>query len=325
MDLLLAIALFVGGLVLVVYFAEKLVEGVVGTARGFGVSAFVISVVFLGFDPENLAVGSAGAYEGVFGIALGSVIGAAMVAMALAFGITALLSPLHFAEAPRRVLAVAPIAAGLAAALAYDGTLSRIDGGVLLGTYALSIGYLYWLGRRGVRVEPGGEVAEVLEEEEEEGAPPSRWKAAGWMLLSLAAIVAGSEMLVTGSETLIGALGLTDTAFGMTILAFLVSIEELARELPAALKGHPEITFGNVVGSILAFFLFNAGVIALVRPITVAEPVRLFHFPVALATLALVTLLVAFRRVPRWAGALLVLAYAAFVAGTYLDWGLPLG
>jgi Ca2+/Na+ antiporter len=51
------------------------------------------------------------------------------------------------------------------------------------------------------------------------------------------------------------------------VLAFLVSIEELARELPAALKGKPEISYGNVSGSILAFFLFNAGIIALVHPV----------------------------------------------------------
>lgn len=68
-------------------------------------------------------------------------------------------------------------------------------------------------------------------------------------------------MLVKGSGTIISRLGISDTIFGMTILAFLVSIEELAREPPAAMKGRPEISFWNVVGSILAFFLFNAGII----------------------------------------------------------------
>jgi len=42
--------LFIAGLALVIYFAEKLVKGVVGTSAGFGVSAFVISVVVMGFD-----------------------------------------------------------------------------------------------------------------------------------------------------------------------------------------------------------------------------------------------------------------------------------
>ena len=67
----------------------------------FGVSAFLISAIFIGFDPENLALGGVASYEGVAGDRpnLGSVIGAAMVAIALAFGITAVLAPMRFAEA----------------------------------------------------------------------------------------------------------------------------------------------------------------------------------------------------------------------------------
>jgi cation:H+ antiporter len=95
-----ALGLCLVGLALVIWSAERLVEGVVGTSLGFGVSAFVVSVVFVGFDPENLAVGAVGAVQGLPGIAAGSVIGAAMVAVGLAFGVTALLAPMRFARAP---------------------------------------------------------------------------------------------------------------------------------------------------------------------------------------------------------------------------------
>ena len=84
-----SIVFVIAGIALVLVFAGRLVRGTVGFARGFGVSAFVVSVVFLGFDPENLAVGAVGAYEGAEGIALGTIVGSAMVAIALAFGITA--------------------------------------------------------------------------------------------------------------------------------------------------------------------------------------------------------------------------------------------
>ena len=88
MNVIVSIALFIVGLGLVIYFSEKLVEGAVGTSLGFGVSTFLISVIFIDFDPENLAVGAVGSFEGVAGIALGPVIGATMVAITLAFGIT---------------------------------------------------------------------------------------------------------------------------------------------------------------------------------------------------------------------------------------------
>lgn len=302
-------ALVVVGLVLVVASAERLVEGVVDTSRGFGVSAFVISVVFLGFDPENLAVGVAGSWQEVPGFALGSVVGSCMVAVTLAFGVTALVAPMEI-EAPRPVLLLAPTAVLLAGALALDGELSRLDGGVLLAAYVAAVAFVGWLGRRGTRVEPGGELAEALEEE-----PRSRWRAAGLLLLSLAALVAGSELLVRGGEGLLQRFGLSTTYFGMTALALLISVEEVARELPAAWRGRAEISYGNVVGSVVAFFLFNAGVIALVRPLPVGDEVLRFYLPVCLAGVAATSLFVARGRVGRLAGGLLLLIYAAFVVG----------
>jgi cation:H+ antiporter len=134
-------------------------------------------------------------------------------------------------------------------------------------------------------------------------------------VLSLAGIVVGSEPLVSAAYVVMRRLELSGTTFGMTVLALAVSIEELARELPAAARGHPEITFGNVVGSVFAFFLFNAGLIALVRPVAVTPRVLGFYLPVCLATVILIGALMMRRRVGRAAGVILLLCYVAFAAG----------
>lgn len=314
MNIAVSIALFVVGLALIIYFAEKLVKGAVGTAIGFGISAFLVSVIFIGFDPENLAVGTVGSVEEIAGIALGSIIGAAMVAIALAFGITAMIAPMKFEQAPKRVLSVPILAVILFGILAFDGDLSRIDGGILLLGFVASIIYLLRLSRRGLDIKAEGEVEETLEKADK----LSKWKSFGLLLLSLAAIVVGSEMLVRGAETIIGELGISDTVFGMTILALLVSIEELARELPAALKGRSEISFGNVAGSILAFFLFNAGVIALVHPVQVAAQTLTFYLPFCFGTLVIVSLFMMTKSMPRWAGGVLILLYLAFAIVGYI-------
>jgi cation:H+ antiporter len=104
----------------------------------------------------------------------------------------------------------------------------------------------------------------------------------------------------------------------MTILAFLVSIEEVARTLPAALKGRPDISFGNVVGSVLAMFLFNGGIIALVNPIEMNDHILGFYLPYALSTVVIISLIMITKNVTRWSGAFLVLIYFGFVAGSYL-------
>ena len=84
MDIIIALVFFGVGLGLIIFFAEQLVKGVVGTSMGFGLSAFLLSVIFIGFDPDNLAVGTVASAEGVTGIALGSILGGAMVAIARA-------------------------------------------------------------------------------------------------------------------------------------------------------------------------------------------------------------------------------------------------
>ncbi len=309
--MILSLVLFVLGLGLVISFAEQLVKGALGTSLSFGISPFLISVIFIGFDPENLAVGAVGAFEGVAGIALGSIIGAAMVAVALAFGITALCAPMSFGQAPKQVLAVPILAGFLLGLLCLDGQLSRGDGAVLLLGFVLAIFYLLRLSKRGLDITPAGEMAETLEETEEIG----KWRSLGLLVLSLVAIVVGSEMVIAGSKTIMASLGLSDTVFGMTILALLVSIEELARELPAALQGRPEISFGNVVGSILAFFLCNAGIIAIVQPVPVSNQVLRFYLPLCLITIIVVSLFMLRKQIPRWAGAVLVGLYLLFVAG----------
>jgi cation:H+ antiporter len=270
-------------------------------------------VVFVGFDPENLFVGAVAAAEGVAGIALGSIVGAAMVACGLAFGLTALVVPMRFEQAPRRVLAMPILAILVMGALAFDGVLSRVDGAVLLGVFVLVILELMRLSRRGLDVRAGSEVAQLLAR-----ARPTRVRSFALLLLALAGLVLGSELLVVGSQRLMAHFGLSDTVYGMTVLALAVSIEELARELPAAWRGRPEISVGNVVGSVLAFFLFNAGVMASIRPIPVDGAVLSFYLPLCLATVVVVMASLATLKIQRWVGATLVGFYAVFFIGAYV-------
>ena len=314
MSLFTGAVLFGLGLGLVLFFAERLVDSTVGVSHRLGVSAFLISVVFIGFDPENLAVGAVASYEATAGIALGTIVGAAMVALALAFGITALIVPLDFERAPRRILMLPVGAVALVTLLALDGMLSRIDGAILLVGYVGAVALLLRWERQDIHVAPTEAVETEVEVDEEAGLIGS----VGWFVASLAGIVGGSELLVRGARPVVEALGWTETTFGMTLLALLVSVEEVARELPAALKGRPDISYGNVLGSALAFFGFNAGVIALVRPVPVDPVTQHFYLPVCAGTVLLIALLMWRRRVPRWGGGLLLLAYGVFVFGPSL-------
>jgi cation:H+ antiporter len=308
-----SVLIFFIGLLLIVYFSEKLVEATVGTSLGFGISSFLISVIFIGFDPENLGLGAVASYDGAIGIAVGTIVGSAMVAIALAFGITAIISPMKFETVPMQIPLIQVAAVILFGSLSFDGLLSRVDGIILLTGYGLSVWYLMYLGQKGLDIRPTGEAAEAMEE----GSEFSRWQAAALLAGSLVAIVIGSEMVVRSSEQIISGFGISETVFGITIVALVVSIEELARELPAALRGRPEITVGNVIGSVIAFFLFNAGVIALVRPVPVSGDVFNFYLPLSLTFVLFITFLLIRKSIPRWAGGILVLGYLVFFGWGY--------
>lgn len=170
-------------------------------------SAFVVSVIFLGFDPENIAVGAVGAFEGAGGIALGTILGSAMVAVALAFGVAGLVAPMRFDQVPRRILAVPVIGVLLLGGLALDGRLSRVDGVVLLAGYAASVGYLMWLSRRGVSIEASGEVAKEMGKAEQLG----KAKSGALLAVSLVMVVVASELLVEGATDLIARFRLSET------------------------------------------------------------------------------------------------------------------
>jgi cation:H+ antiporter len=313
MEIIIALVIFGLGLGLVIFFAEQLVKGVVGTSMGFGLSTFLLSVIFIGFDPDNLAVGTAASAEGVAGIALGSILGGAMVAIAFAFGLSAVVAPMTFAQVPPQILAVQMLAVILFAMLVWDGLLSRVDGAMLLAGFVCAVLNLLRLGRRGLDLTPSGEVGHRLQK----GNIPGKWLSIGLFVLSLVAIAVGSEMLLRGAQTLLTRFQIADLPFGMTVLAFLVSIEELERELPAARQGRPDISFGNVLGSILAFFLCNAGIIALVQPVPVDRAVLTFYLPLTFVTIAVLTGFMLTKRVPRLAGSVLILFYAIFVSGAW--------
>ena len=74
MDIIMPLVGFGFGLGLIIFFAEQLVKGVVDTSLGFGLSTFLLSVIFIGFDSDNLAAGAAASAEGASGIALGSIL-----------------------------------------------------------------------------------------------------------------------------------------------------------------------------------------------------------------------------------------------------------
>jgi cation:H+ antiporter len=291
-----ALALLVGGVVLVVAGAELFFEGLLAAAARLGVSAFALTALVSGFELENIAAGIAANVKGLENAAAGTFLGGTtFLALAVA-GLGALVAPLK-AQLPLAVLAWTAAAPVPLLLLALDGEVSRLDGGLLLSWFVLAMAGL-WRAGRGLLGVPVERKRFILLR----------------VLFGLALLTAAGEMLGEGLRRVVSRFGVSETLLGNTAIAASVEAEEVARVAVPARRGRGDIALGNVVGTIVHFIAFNAGVIALVRPLDLDSASRRLHLPVAVASPVFLVFLLAWRGgLSRVAGALLLVVYAAYV------------
>jgi cation:H+ antiporter len=291
-----ALALLVGGVVLVVVGAELFFEGLLAAAARLGVSAFALTALVSGFELENIAAGIAANVKGLENAAAGTFLGGTtFLALAVA-GLGALVAPLR-AQLPPAVLAWTAVAPMPLLLLALDGEVSRLDAGLLLGWFVLAMAGL-WRAGRGLLGVPVERKRFILLR----------------VLFGLALLTAAGEMLGEGLRRVVSRFGVSETLLGNTAIAASVEAEEVARVAVPAQRGRGDIALGNIVGTIVHFIAFNAGVIALVRPLDLDSASRWLHLPVAAASPVFLVFLLAWSgSLGRAAGALLVGLYVAYV------------
>lgn len=139
------------------------------------------------------------------------------------------------------------------------------------------------------------------------------------ILLSLAGLVAlalGGELLVRGAVGLAYKLGVSTLFTGLVIVGFATSMPEMVASVQAALKGSPQIAWGNVVGSNIANTLLILGVSALVMPIALTGGGRR-DAVVALAATLILWAMAASGVGARWIGIALLFGIIAYIVWRY--------
>jgi cation:H+ antiporter len=301
---LAALALFGGGVALVVAATERLLEGLVGLARAARVAPFVAGAVLSGLEAENIAVGLAAGHDGAAEIALGTVFGGAIFIVCAALGVGALLAPLEV-RLPRSVVISMVAAAAFTGLPLVSETTSRLAGAALLVLFAVAMIHLVRVSRRHRFIG-----SDELREAAEKTWPA--WLAALTTVLGLGLIALGGELVARGAVRLVDVLGLSAALVGMVITPAAIEAEEVARQVIPARRGYPDVAAGNVIGTVLYFTLFNLGLIALITPVRVPALTRQLDYPYLVGTVALAGLLLARGRIGRLEGALLTLLAVVF-------------
>lgn len=306
------------GLVLLVWGANRFVDGAATTARNVGISPLVVGLVIVGFGtsaPEML-VSATAAWQGNTGISIGNAVGSNITNVALILGITSLVRPLQVHSAIlRRELPVLLAAMLVALLLLMDGTLDRIDGIVLMSGFGVSVYWTISLALRGRNkvAEPDALASEF---EAELASRMSTGRALFWVLAGFVVLVVSSRLLVWGASELARAMGISDLVIGLTVVAIGTSLPELAASITAALKNEHDIAIGNVIGSNTFNILAVMGLPGLIHP-GIFDPAVLHRdFPVMIGlTLALFAMAYGIRgegRINRLEGALLLVSFVAY-------------
>jgi len=311
--------LLTGGLVLLIFGSNWLVDGASSLARKLNISDIVIglTVVAFGTSSPELVVNLIASFNGNTDIAIGNILGSNIFNILAILGITALFLPVAvknntvWKEIPFSILAIV-IVAFIANDVLIDGyqknEISRIDGLVLLGFFSIFMAYTFILAKQSG---PLMEVEEVI---------MSTPKSGLYVIVGLAGLFFGGRFLVMGAVEIARTLGMTESVIGLTVVAAGTSLPELATSITAALKKNSDIAIGNVVGSNIFNLFFILGISAVIRPLpfSVSSNFDIIAVIVASLLMFLFVFIRKGRKIDRLEGAfflILYLAYTIYIVG----------
>lgn len=296
--------------------AEWLVGSSARIAQHLRVSRVVIglTIIALGTSLPEFITSLLAALDGSSGVALGNVIGSNMANIGLVLAVAVIIKPLKshvedlYRDAPWLILGSV-----LFLIMALDGTIGRIDGGILV----LFSGWFYWYIFSHVK-------KSRMEEDElpfHEFEIKAKENAKNYVLiaLGLGALVLGARMLVTGAVDIATYFGASELAIGITIVALGTSLPELAASAWSSVHGKSEVTLGNVIGSNIANIFVVLGLVALLAPINVPHHAIQNDIPIVILYTFLALLFIRSKeRITRLEGSMLLVLYIAYVIWSFI-------
>ncbi len=310
-----AIALIIGGLVLLAGGGEALLRGAVALASLLRLPPAIIglTVVAAGTSFPELSVSVIAAMQDQPDIAVGNVVGSNLFNITFVLGFCALVRPLAITgNSIRLEYPVLAIVTLMTLALAQDGEINALDGILCVSIYVLFTTYMVTL----VRGQVGPmEAGEFIAEVESLAARPRLGTALAWLVAGTLALGLGATLTVNGAISLARMAGLSERVIGLTIVAAGTSLPEVVASLVSTVRGRDDVAIGNVIGSNIFNLLGILGLSALFSPLPVHESiVRVDNLWMMGTTLVLFPLMFTRLRIDRWEGAILLSGYIAYTA-----------
>lgn len=241
--MLLSVCIFLLGLAVLSWSADRFVYGASALAKNIGISPMMIglTIVAMGSSAPEIVVSAIASANGNMNTAVGNVLGSNITNIALVLGATALVSPLVVRSLTlKREFPVLMIVTMLGMLFLHDGSLTSVEGIILLALFIFVLAGMAWISLEVDKEDPL--VAET------DGEIPSNvetkhavlWIGVGILLLPLSA-----QFMVTSAVDIARTLGISDLIIGLTIIALGTSLPELATSVAGVRQGRKRFGAGK--------------------------------------------------------------------------------
>ena len=317
--MLIPVLLFIVGLLFLIKGGDWFVDGASALARRFHLPELLIgaTVVSIGTTLPEVMVSTMSALSGHGEIAYGNAIGSVICNAALIAAITIAVRP---GKVDPKTLKM-PVLFFFAAAAIYCvaaygfGKFTRPMGFIML---AMFVAYM------AANIHQMKNAPTEEHEEEEETMPLPRML----MLLVLGAVLIamGANLLVDNGTLIAQALGVPESVIALTFVALGTSLPELVTAITSLIKGHSDLSLGNVVGANVFNLVLVSGVSVALAPFTVPQSATIFgmnsslvlEIPVMIAVMVLLTAPALVRgKLSRVQGVALLVIYAVFCGSKF--------
>ena len=314
---MISFLILIAGLALLLFAGDYLVRGAVALAEKLGISPLVIglTIVAFGTSAPELLVSLKAAFNGVYGIAIGNVVGSNIANVLLVLGAPALIVPIACKEKGIGFsLFVMALLTVILLIMMWTSVLDQFDGLMLLLILLVFLGWQFVRARRDRAASPlGGDYHDELDE-----LPAENSRIAAYLLFGLIGLPMGASLTVNGAVDIARFFGVSETVIGLTIVAIGTSLPELVTTVMAAWRRSGAVAIGNVVGSNIFNIAAILGITSLLHPLFV--PAHIVHIDMwimaATSALLIVWSLMA-RSITRLDGLIMLTLYVVYIIAVF--------
>ncbi|WP_026375881.1 calcium/sodium antiporter [Aestuariibacter salexigens] len=312
--MLIQVCIFIVGLIVLSWSADRFIYGASALARNIGVSPMMIglTIVAMGSSAPEIVVSATASMAGNHNTGIGNAIGSNITNIALVLGLTALFKPLSVSSGTvKREL---PILLGITLIGCYflsDSNFTQREGLILIIMFFAVIVGMAWIS---LSVEMGDPLISETEDEIPSDVPIG--SAVMWVLAGLVLLPTSAHFMVESAVDIARYFGISDLVIGLTIIALGTSLPELAASIAGVVKGEHDLALGNVIGSNMFNLLAVLAMPGLIAPGILDPDIAQRDIYVMLG-LTILLFLFSFnysgaRRITRFEGLVFVAAYMAY-------------